>query len=186
MTGMANPAEARDESLRRLNALSAAEAHDELLTCCGSPRWARAVARLRPFDDREELMEAAERVWNELEPADWLEAFHAHPRIGESKAAAGQTAREAGWSAREQAGAATAGEDERAALARGNAEYEARFGHIYIVCATGRSASEMLSILRARLANDAQTELRVAAGEQARITRIRLGRLLSMPPAEAR
>jgi OHCU decarboxylase len=164
--------------LERLNALPAEEARLELLTCCGSSDWAKLVATHRPFPDEEALLETADRVWRELRESDWLEAFRAHPRIGGRKAEAGQTAREQGWSAGEQAGMDTAAEELRAEMARLNAEYEARFGHIYIVCAAGRSADELLAILRRRLANDPATELRAAAEEQRRITRLRLRKLL--------
>jgi OHCU decarboxylase len=165
-------------ALARLNALPDDEAERELLTCCGSREWARRMAAGRPFRDAEELLDEAEGVWWELDPADWLEAFRAHPRIGEKKAEAGQTGRERAWSAGEQAGMDGAAAETQRALAEGNREYEARFGHIYIVCATGKSADEMLALLNARLANDPATEVRAAAEEQRKITRIRLEKLL--------
>lgn len=165
--------------LARLNALPADQAERELLTCCGSRAWARRMADARPFSDTAALFDTADAAWWGLAEADWLEAFRSHPRIGEKKAEAGQTGREKAWSAGEQSGMDAAADAARAALAEGNRAYEARFGHIYIVCATGRTADEMLSILRARLDNDAQTEIRVAAEEQRRITRIRLEKLLT-------
>lgn len=165
--------------LDRLNALSADDAQRELLTCCGARAWARRVEAARPFPDRETLLETADAAWWALDEADWLEAFRSHPRIGERKAQAEQTGREKVWSAGEQAGMDTAGEATRQALADGNQAYEARFGYIYIVCATGRSADEMLAFLQSRLANDAAAEIRVAAEEQRKITRIRLEKLLS-------
>jgi OHCU decarboxylase len=164
-------------TLEGLDALPAADAGAELLACCGSRRWAREMAPRRPFADVAALLAAADEVWWALGPDDWHEAFRAHPRIGERKAAPAQGARAAGWSAQEQAGAA--GDDAAAALAEGNRAYEERFGHIYIVCATGKTADEMLAILRARLANDAATELRAAAAEQAKITKLRLEKLLA-------
>ena len=166
-------------TLAELNALPAAEAEAAFLTCCGSTRWAREMAARRPFRGPADVHAAADAVWWALEPADWDEAFRAHPRIGERKAALSQGAQAAAWSAQEQAGAAGAGEDAAAALAEGNRAYEARFGRIYIVCATGKTAEEMLAILRARLANDPETELRTAAAEQAKITRLRLEKLLA-------
>jgi OHCU decarboxylase len=165
--------------LERLNALPAPTAQAELRACCGSARWAAGVAMRRPFADEDELFAAADEVWWGLDADDWHEAFRAHPRIGEMKAEAGRTEREAAWSEGEQAGVRGAGNDVAAALAEGNRAYEARFGHIYLVCATGKSAGEMLEILRARLGNDAETELRAAAGEQAKITRLRLEKLLA-------
>ena len=164
--------------LARLNALPADDAERELLTCCGSRAWARRMADARPFGDADDLFARADGTWRALGEADWLEAFRSHPRIGENKAEAGQTGREQAWSAGEQAGMTSAAAATRAALAEGNRAYEARFGHIYIVCATGRSADEMLALLRSRLANDAATEIRVAAEEQRKITRIRLQKLL--------
>jgi len=165
-------------TLDRLNALPAAEAEAELLACCGSRRWAREMAARRPYADAEALLVVAEAVWWLLSAEDWHEAFRAHPRIGERKAAPAQTARAAGWSAQEQSAAASAAAEVAEALAEGNRAYEARFGHIYIVCATGKTAEEMLAILRARLADDPATELRAAAAEQAKITRLRLEKLL--------
>ncbi|HWK88416.1 MAG TPA: 2-oxo-4-hydroxy-4-carboxy-5-ureidoimidazoline decarboxylase [Longimicrobium sp.] len=170
--------------IARLNQLPADQAEAELLTCCGSRRWARAVAALRPFADADELMEAADRTWWGLDREDWLEAFRGHPRIGEKKAERAQTDREQGWSSSEQAGMDAAAEETRRALAEGNRAYEDRFGHIYLVCASGRGADELLSILRSRLGNDADTELRVAAEEQRAITRLRLEKLLASGDGE--
>ncbi|HYW13101.1 MAG TPA: 2-oxo-4-hydroxy-4-carboxy-5-ureidoimidazoline decarboxylase [Longimicrobium sp.] len=168
--------------LARLNALPAEDAERALLTCCGSRDWARRMADARPFADADALLSQADAIWWELDEADWREAFRSHPRIGERTTQAGQTGREQAWSAGEQAGMTTAADATRDALAEGNRAYEARFGHIYIVCATGRSADEMLALLQLRLANDAATELRVAAEEQRRITRIRLEKLLAADP----
>lgn len=165
--------------LDRLNALPADDAERELLTCCGSRAWARRMAAARPFADRAALLDRADATWWELDEPDWREAFRGHPRIGEKKARAGQTGREQAWSAGEQSGMTRAADATREALAEGNRAYEARFGYIYIVCATGRTADEMLALLRERLRNDPGTEIRVAAEEQRRITRIRLEKLLS-------
>lgn len=165
-------------TLERLNALPDDEAEAAFLTCCGATRWAREMARRRPFASRAEVLETAAEVWLALDPEDWDEAFRAHPRIGERKAAPAQSAQAAAWSAQEQAGAATAGDEVAAALAEGNRAYEERFGRIYIVCATGKTADEMLAILRGRLANDPATELHAAAAEQAKITALRLEKLL--------
>ena len=170
-------------TLAELNALPGARAEAELLACCGSQRWAREVAARRPFADVDTLLAVAEAVWWLLAPEDWHEAFRAHPRIGERKAAPAQGARAADWSRQEQSGASDAAASVAAALAEGNREYARRFGHIYIVCATGKTAEEMLGILRARLDNDSATELRVAAGEQAKITRLRLEKLLAATPS---
>jgi len=133
----------------------------------------------RPYGDTEELLESADHVWWGLAPADWREAFAAHPRIGEKKLDGEDRFRR--WSADEQAGAAGAREAVLADLAAANRTYEERFGHIFIVCATGKSADEMLGLLQARLANDPQTELRIAAEEQRKITRLRLLKWLEGP-----
>ena len=162
-----------------LNALPADEAERALLTCCGSRAWARRMTDARPFRDTDDLLERADEIWWSVDESDWREAFRSHPRIGERKAQAGQTGRERAWSAGEQAGMASAADATRDALAEGNRAYEARFGYIYIVCATGRSGDEMLDLLWTRLGNDPATEIRTAAEEQRRITHIRLQKLLA-------
>lgn len=166
------------DGVDRLNALPAEDAERELLTCCGSRAWARRMAAARPFAGAADLLARADATWWALDEADWREAFRSHPRIGERKAQAVQTGREQAWSAGEQAGVASAADATRDALAEGNRAYEARFGYIYIVCATGRSADEMLALLRTRLDNDPEAEIRVAAEDQRKITRIRLEKLL--------
>jgi OHCU decarboxylase len=165
-------------TLGTLNALTEEEAVAAFLTCCGSTRWAREMARRRPYRSQADVHDAIHEVWWALDPEDWDEAFRAHPRIGERKAAPAQSARAAAWSMQEQAGAAAADDEIAAALAEGNRAYEERFGRIYIVCASGKTADEMLAILRARLQNDPETELRAAAAEQAKITELRLEKLL--------
>ena len=159
-----------DEALQRLNSLPAEEATAEMLKCCGSTRWAEAMTEERPFADGRTLLETADRVWRGLGREDWLEAFRSHPKIGERKAAreTGEGAR--AWAEEEQSGTRDAGADVLDELAAANREYEEKFGHIFIVCATGKSAAEMLALLRGRFGNDAGTELRVAAEEQRRIT----------------
>jgi 2-oxo-4-hydroxy-4-carboxy-5-ureidoimidazoline decarboxylase len=160
-----------------LNGLAAACARTELLECCASSRWADAMVAARPFASDAELFDAAERSWWALDPADWLEAFTAHPRIGDGAAAGPGHAATREWSRQEQARAATAPPEVGVALAAGNAEYERRFGHVFLISATGRPADEILAELRRRLENDPAAEIREAAGEQAKITRLRLARL---------
>jgi OHCU decarboxylase len=128
----------------------------------------------RPFASDAELLAAAERVWWGLGRTDWLEAFAAHPRIGERGSGGALT----DWARREQAGADGAAGATLAALAQGNLTYEERFGHVFLISATGKTADEMLGALRDRLTNDPGTELRVAAAEQAKITRLRLDKLV--------
>jgi 2-oxo-4-hydroxy-4-carboxy-5-ureidoimidazoline decarboxylase len=169
------------EGLGRLNSLSAAGAETELLKCCGSTEWARSLAVRRPFGDAPELYAAADEIWWSLSVRDWLEAFAAHPRIGGGRepAARAQHAQAEGWSRQEQAGARDAAQATLDELAAANRAYEEKFGHIYIVCATGKTAGEMLALLHARLSNEAGAELRTAAGEQSKITKLRLEKLLT-------
>lgn len=150
-----------------------------LETCCGSSAWVRGMVERRPFGTLGALLRTADDVWWSLGPKDWREAFDHHPRIGEQQSAVGQSPQAQGWSSEEQRGVSTASRDARDALAEGNREYERRFGYIYLVCATGKSAEEMLSILWSRLTNDPDTELRVAAGEQAKITKLRLEKMFA-------
>ena len=164
--------------LAALNDASLPDAREILARCCGATRWIERVAATRPFRNGHDLLEAGDAAFEGLERDDWLEAFRAHPRIGERHAARSQTATEARWSASEQAGTTTAGDATRAALAAGNAAYEARFGFLYLVCAAGKSADELRARLEARLHNDRATELAVAADEQRQIMRLRLDRLL--------
>jgi OHCU decarboxylase len=166
-------------ALARWNRFSAAEAEGEILACCGSRSWADAMTARRPFASLAELISAANEVWRGLGESDWLEAFRSHPQIGELHAEQKQSARSAQWSAGEQGGTASAEETVKLALAEGNREYERRFGHIFIVCASGKSAAEMLDILRRRLHNDAQGELREAAEQQRQITELRLRKWLA-------
>lgn len=158
--------------LDRFNQLSDEEAAAQLLAVCHSRRWAKEVAAGRPYADLAALQRAADEVWLGLGPEDWLEAFAAHPRIGEAGGAS------ADWSRQEQAGVGGA-TDVQERLARGNADYEARFGHVFLISAAGRDAEEVLVALEQRLGNDPATELRVAAEEHRRITRLRLERLMA-------
>ena len=162
--------------LERFNALTRSEAEAELLGCCGSRRWARRLARARPFSTIDELLESAGQIWDELPDEDRLEAFAAHPRIGE---------RSSGRAAREQSGTRGASEETLAALARANRDYEKRFGHIFIVCASGKSAQEMLDLCLGRIHNDPRMELQLAFEEQKKITRLRLMELMEtrLPPS---
>jgi OHCU decarboxylase len=149
-----------------------------LADCCASSRWVSGMLAARPFGSPEAVLSAADQIWNSLSESDWLEAFAHHPRIGEQTVAKAQDERGAAWSSGEQAGVAAAGDNVRHALAVANQEYERRFGYIYIVCATGKTPEQMLDVARERLRNDAAVEIRVAAEEQRKITRIRLQKLL--------
>jgi len=155
--------------IERLNSLGRETAEAELRACCGSAEWARRMAGERPFRDLEHARRAADRIWRSLASEDWLEAFRSHPRIGDTSAS--------GRAAREQAFARSAPAQVLEALAAGNRAYEERFGRIFLVCASGQSAPEILTLLEQRLANDPETELSVAAEEQRKITQLRLERL---------
>jgi OHCU decarboxylase len=166
-------------TVRDFDVLPAERAAELLRACCGASRWVAAMVAHRPYGSLGTLLAAADDAWWSLDVGDWREAFAHHPRIGERKAAVAQDDRAAGWSAGEQAGAAGAAAMLQAQLARANEEYERRFGHIYIVCATGKSAEEMLALARGRMENDPDAELRVAAEEQRKITRLRLEKLFT-------
>ncbi|WP_437851187.1 allantoicase [Sorangium sp. So ce363] len=179
--GKATRSGAAEQRLRWLNALTEPEAEAELRVACGSSAWASQMAAARPFRDEEHLSAAAAQAFARLAPEDWLEAFRAHPRIGETRpqaeaAEASATARR--FSSQEQAGMSAAAVDTREALARLNRVYDEKFGFIYIVCATGKSADEMLAALRARIEHTPEQELPIAADEQRKITAIRLKKLL--------
>jgi len=170
-------------ALERFNALARGEAEARLLSCCGSREWARRMAGERPFRDSSAMADAADRLWRTLSKDDWLEAFAAHPEIGsaEGKGSArlGTGLNLSPWSRDEQGGTKGANPETLANLADGNREYEERFGHIFIVCASGRNAAEMLALLESRLHNDAETEIAIAAEEQRKITRLRLEKLVA-------
>ena len=166
-------------TVAELDGMTGPQAGEVLRSCCGASRWVEAMIASRPFGDREQVLSTSARIWRALEPADWKEAFSYHPRIGESKGALPQSEPGQAWSAAEQAGVRAAGIAGRRALAETNREYEARFGYIYVVCAAGKSAEELLALARIRLSNDPETELTVASEEQLKITRLRLEKLLA-------
>jgi len=166
-------------SVESLNAMAADESSQEFLKCCGSARWANTMTTRRPFESLEELTQVASDTWWALDRDDWLEAFRSHPKIGEKKATAEISAQSKEWSGQEQAGVRDANHDTFDSLAQLNREYEEKFGFIFIVCATGKSAEEMLAILRQRLTNEIEAELPIAAAEQAKITELRLKKLVN-------
>lgn len=163
--------------LERINQASTSEAESMFEDCCGSGTWASMMTMVRPFASEEEMMEIAAAIWNDqqiLRTDDRLEAFAAHPKIGEANASKTQFAE---WSADEQAGIESAADSLKEELAAANREYFEKFGFIFIVCATGKSGEEMLELCRERLANDRETEMAIAAAEQQKITEIRLRKL---------
>ena len=162
------------DAWNRADDTSALEA---MMACCGARRWASAMVALRPVGSVIELSEAADGAWAKMTEPDWMEAFACHPCIGERKSEQA-FAKSAAWSWQEQSSVAAAATTILAKLAEGNAQYKERFGFTYIVCATGKTADEMLTILKRRLANDRSAELREAAEQQRQITQIRLGKWL--------
>lgn len=167
------------QNLEWLNALPHEETVKALTQCCGSKRWAGEVAKARPYANLEALIATANDVWWSLEREDWFEAFRSHPKIGEKTAAASVSDQSHQWSGQEQAGTSGASRDTVETLAALNWAYEQKFGYIFIICATGKSAAEILAALKMRLENDARTELPIAAAEQAKITELRLKKLIN-------
>jgi 2-oxo-4-hydroxy-4-carboxy-5-ureidoimidazoline decarboxylase len=139
--------------------------------CCGSGAWLERIVGRRPFENLESLIAASDEIWWSLNESDWLEAFATHPKIGEKRADQ--------WSSQEQSGMAQASADAATRMEKLNRQYQERFGWIFIICATGKSAGEMLAILEKRLGNDASDEIRISASEHAKITKLRLKKLLA-------
>lgn len=164
-----------------LNALAVAEARLAFERCCGCASWAERMVARRPFADQTQLLGIARDHWEALTPEQWREAFAHHPRIGDLASLGRRFGASADLAAREQSAAASASRATLEALAEGNRAYEERFGYIFIVFASGRSADEMLAMLRERLGNAPDAELAIAAGEQWKIMRLRLERLLDEP-----
>jgi OHCU decarboxylase len=171
-------AERGDDVLARWNGSSVDEATQAILPCCGSKAWAQGMVARRPLADESALVATSNETWHSLTQSDWMEAFQSHPRIGESRPSQSRPAQSVEWSAQEQRNVGHAEAVEKSALADTNREYERRFNRIFIVCAAGKSAPEILEILRRRLKNDAETELHEAAEQQRQITEIRLRKWL--------
>src|SRR2546426_5371788 len=162
-------------TLDRLNSLPAAEARSEFLRCCGSERWAAAMTARRPFPSSENLFQIANELWKAMAIEDWMQAFSSHPKIGDLKGVREKFASK--LATEEQSGVRGARDAVLRELADANRLYEVKFGYIFIVCATGKSAPEMLGLLKRRMKNDPATEIRVAAAEQSRIMISRLEKL---------
>lgn len=169
---------AKFTGLAQWNLLPSGEALEKILPCCGSKAWARELVSRRPFAGEGALLLASNKAWHNLSPSDWTEAFQAHPRIGETRATQPPSAQSVTWSSQEQQNVTAADALAKAALADANRQYEQRFNRIFIVCATGKSALEILAILQHRLNNDFETELREAAEQQRQITELRLKKWL--------
>lgn len=166
-------------TLQELNKLSQPGLKEELLKCCGSSTWVKMMMTYFPEDNMEALLENAEEMWNECSEDDWKEAFSHHPKIGDVESLTQKFAATATWASGEQASVNTASRETIEALAEGNRLYEKKFGYIFIVCATGKSAEEMLSLLQSRLNNKPADEIKIAAAEQNKITKLRLQKLIA-------
>ena len=162
-----------------LNKLTPSQLKEQLTKCCGSSAWVNKMASQFPLRDEQELFQKADEFWNSLAEQDWLEAFEHHPKIGDINSLKEKFANTANWASGEQASVQQASQQTLEQLAEGNKQYQEKFGYIFIVCATGKSADEMLQILQSRLPNNAAIEIKIAAAEQAKITKIRLDKLLS-------
>ena len=169
-----------NEKLEQLNQAESETAQADFTNCCGSQNWARMMTEARPFASVTALIKQAEEIWLNLDAQDWLEAFAAHPKIGARKALSPQSAQSVEWSNAEQSGTQTAADSLRGELEKANSLYEEKFGFIFIVCATGKSAEEMLDLCRRRVRNHADAEIRIATDEQRKITEIRLKKLLEI------
>ncbi len=167
-------------TLSELNNLDKKSAKEHLLKCCESNRWADLLLNHFPFEDGQLLVSKALEIWyNECDESDWKQAFLGHPKIGDLESLEKKFANTKEWAGNEQSGVETASKAIITELAKANADYEQKFGYIFIVCATGKSAEEMLQILQDRLENNPETEIHIAMGEQHKITLIRLKKLLT-------
>lgn len=165
-------------TLHELNTIPKQQLSEELTKCCGSSAWVNKMLPFFPADDLVELLEDAEEQWYQCSREDWKEAFAHHPQIGDVESLTKKFASTAQWASGEQSGVNAASQQTIEALAKGNREYEKKFGYIFIVCATGKSAEEMLDNLRSRLKNSPEEEIEITADEQNKITKLRLEKLL--------
>jgi 2-oxo-4-hydroxy-4-carboxy-5-ureidoimidazoline decarboxylase len=170
---MANPSPPGSTTLAAFNAASPQAAERDVLACCASGSFAKLIADGRPYADSAAVAAAVDAAFSALSWDDIVESMNAHPRIGERTVAGG-------WSAAEQSGATSASDQIRQALAAGNVAYEERFGHVFLICASGLSGQEMLTRLETRLGHDDQAEQAVVRQELLKITQLRMTKLLSL------
>ncbi|MFN2530166.1 MAG: 2-oxo-4-hydroxy-4-carboxy-5-ureidoimidazoline decarboxylase [Pyrinomonadaceae bacterium] len=168
------------DKLAWFNSLPTEVASDHLHGCCASTKWTNQMLDARPFASFGEMTGAASRIWWSLQPADWIEAFHGHPKIGEKKAVNETSSQAQHWATQEQSSMRQADTQTGQALAALNKAYEAQFGYIFIICATGKAPRAILTAVQERLKNTPDQELGVAAGEQAKITELRLRKLFDV------
>ena len=165
-------------TVQELNSLPYHEAAEQLTICCGSSIWVEKMANLRPFLNRTELLDAAKNIWFSLTNQDWLEAFEHHPKIGDLESIRNKFQKTAEFSLSEQIGLNDVSEDILIQLEKGNRSYENKFGHTFIICATGKNAEEMLALLQDRLNNNPKNELLIATNNQNEITKLRIEKLI--------
>lgn len=162
-----------------INSKQPIDLNKELLTkCCGSEKWINSMIREMPFNTKEEIFNNAEKVWYSLNKEDWLEAFSQHPKIGDINSLTEKFYSTKELAGNEQAGVNNASIETLTELAKLNDEYEKKFGYIFIVCASGKSADEMLHIIKERIKNNSETEIKIAMEEQNKITKLRLEKLI--------
>ena len=165
-------------NIEEINKLPRPELHQEFFRCCSSLNWVETLVKKRPFQDISHLMNEAEIVWYSLNEQDWLEAFSGHPQIGDLSTLREKYGNTSAWASTEQKAVGNASEQTLLELADFNKKYLKKFGFIFIVCATGKSADEMLQLLKKRIDNEYSFELKIAADEQFKITKLRLEKLL--------
>ncbi len=165
------------DEIMKLNELPSEKAAEQFRKCCGAKNWIGMMVNKRPYADIAQINQAADRAFDELERTDWIEAFECHPRIGDIESLRMKFAGNKQWSAGEQSGVSAASDEVLHRLAKGNDDYFNRFGYLFIVCATGKSAAEMLELLEGRLHNDPEEELILAGNEQRKITHLRIDKL---------
>lgn len=170
-------------TIDQFNALSVEQQHQALERCCGAQHWVKQMVAKAPFSSKDQLFYFADYLWDNANEESWLEAFLHHPKIGDIDSLAKKFENTKQWAEGEQQGVQRASKDILLALAEGNQAYEKKFGYIFIVCATGKSASEMLALLNQRLPNSEEDEILIAMKEQQKITKIRLDKLIDNPKA---
>ncbi len=166
-------------TLEEFNFLLPKQAKKELLKCCGSKTWALDMMIYFPFKSKKQMLKKADKAWKQCIEEDWREAFTHHPKIGDMESLAKKFANTKKWAGNEQSGVQSASHETLVALAKGNEAYEQKFGYIFIVCATGKSASEMLQMLQTRYLNTPEQEILIAKEEQNKITQIRINKLIN-------
>jgi 2-oxo-4-hydroxy-4-carboxy-5-ureidoimidazoline decarboxylase len=167
------------KGIERVNRLQVEDARKALLDCCGSIAWADQMISKRPFVDDAKLFESADKIWTHLDQKEWLRAIRHHPPIGSKRGKSKQSGIARNWSAGEQSAARESSPDTLAVLAAANQAYQATFGYVFLICATGKTGDDILQSLHQRLANDPETELYVAAEEMRKIVRLRLEKLVN-------